>query len=147
MANITRVSPAEAKRLVDEDGYVYVDVRSVPEYEAGHPAGAANVPLLHAGPGGMTPNPDFLAVMSAAYPKDAKLVLGCRSGQRSLRAAEALAAAGYATLVDQRAGFDGARNAFGGIAEAGWAAEGLPVETNTAGGAYADVLKRTGALG
>lgn len=147
MANITRVSPAEAKRLLDEDGYVYVDVRSVPEYEAGHPVGATNVPLLHAGPGGMTPNPDFVAVMSAAFPKDAKLVLGCRSGQRSLRAAEALAAAGYVTLVDQRAGFDGARNAFGGIAEAGWAAEGLPVETSTPGGAYADVLKRTGALG
>ena len=28
-------------------GYTYVDVRSIPEFEQGHPAGAVNVPLLH----------------------------------------------------------------------------------------------------
>ena len=39
MANIKRVSPAEAKTLMDE-GYVYLDVRSEPEFAAGHPAGA-----------------------------------------------------------------------------------------------------------
>lgn len=147
MTNIARVSPAEAKRLIDEEGYTYVDVRSVPEYDAGHPAGSANVPLLHAGAGGMTPNPDFLAVMTALYPKDTKLVLGCRSGQRSLRAAEALAAAGYVALVDQRAGFDGARNAFGAIAEPGWSAEGLPVETSTPGSSYAELQKRVASSG
>ena len=28
-------------------GYTYVDVRSIPEFAQGHPAGAVNVPLLH----------------------------------------------------------------------------------------------------
>ena len=60
---VKRVSPEEAKKLIDDEGYVYVDVRSLPEFEAGHPTGAYNVPLMHQGPAGMTPNPDFMAVM------------------------------------------------------------------------------------
>ena len=39
-----RVSVAEAEELVRE-GYVLVDVRSVVEFEAGHPKGAFNVPV------------------------------------------------------------------------------------------------------
>ena len=31
-------------------------------------------------------------------------------------------------VVDQKAGFDGARNAFGKIVEEGWSQRGLPVE-------------------
>ena len=61
-----RVSPEEALGLMEKDGYVYVDVRSVPEFEAGHPAGAFNVPLLDMSPMGMTPNPDFLRVMESS---------------------------------------------------------------------------------
>jgi rhodanese-related sulfurtransferase len=144
MAGITRVSPGEAKKLIDEQGYVYVDVRSEPEYAAGHPAGAVNVPLMRAGAGGMQPNPAFVEVMQALYPKDAKLVLGCRSGQRSMRAAEALIGVGFSGIVDQRAGFEGARNAFGGVAEPGWSQAGLPVETHTPGGAYAEILQKLG---
>ena len=64
-----RVSPDEAKALIDREGYVYVDVRSVPEFEAGHPTGAYNVPLMHQGPAGMTPNPDFLDVMEKSFAK------------------------------------------------------------------------------
>ena len=144
MANIQRVSPAEAKRLIDEEGYVYLDVRSEPEYAAGHPAGAQNVPIMHAGPGGMTPNPEFLEVVQAAYPKDAKIVVGCKSGQRSMRAAEAMAAAGYTGVIDQRAGFEGPRDAFGSVVEPGWGPAGLPVEQATPGGAYAELRQRAG---
>lgn len=140
----TRVSPDEAKRRMDDEGWVYVDVRTEAEYAAGHPAGAQNVPFMLAGAGGMVPNPEFVATMEALYPKDAKLVLGCRSGQRSLRALEALTQAGYTSLVDQRAGFDGARDAFGGIAEPGWQARGLPVERETKGGSYAELRARAG---
>jgi len=142
MAKITRVSPAEAKKLVDEEGYTYVDVRSEPEYAAGHPVGAHNVPLMHAGPRGMTPNTDFLDVMQALYAKDAKLVVGCRSGQRSMRAAEMLAGAGYTQLIDQRAGYEGTRNSFGAIAEPGWAPGGLPTETSTPGASYAELQEK-----
>ncbi len=143
MANITRISPADAKKLLDE-GYTYLDVRSEPEYAAGHPAGAHNVPIMNAGPRGMAPNEDFLAVMTALYPKDAKLVLGCRSGQRSMRAAEQLVAAGYSGVVEQRAGFDGSRDQFGGLIEPGWAPAGLPVETATPGGSYAELRAKAG---
>jgi rhodanese-related sulfurtransferase len=144
MATIQRVSPADAKKLVDDEGYVYLDVRSEPEYSAGHPVGAQNVPLMHAGPGGMAPNPDFLAVVQAVYPKDAKLVVGCKAGGRSIKAAEMMANAGYTRIIDQRAGFDGPRDAFGTLSEKGWGPAGLPVETVTAGGSYVELKKKAG---
>jgi rhodanese-related sulfurtransferase len=144
MSKIQRVSPAEAKRLIDEEGYLYLDVRSEPEYAAGHPAGAHNVPILHAGPGGMKPNPDFLGVVGALYPKDAKIVVGCRSGQRSMRAAEAMVSAGYTRIVDQRAGFEGPRDAFGAVTEPGWGPAGLPVEQATPGASYAELRQKAG---
>ena len=144
MATIQRVSPDEAKKLLDEEGYTYLDVRSEPEYQAGHPVGAENVPLMHAGPAGMTPNPDFLAVVQAVYPKDAKLVVGCKAGGRSLKAAEMMIGAGYTNLIDQRAGFDGPRDAFGALSEKGWSPAGLPVETTTVGGSYAELKTRSG---
>lgn len=121
-----RVSPQEAHDLVTREGYVYVDVRSVPEFEAGHPAGSYNVPVAHASAAGMQPNPDFLAVMTATFPRDAKLVVGCMAGSRSARACAALEQAGYTTLADQRAGWGGVRDPFGRVAEAGWSAAGLP---------------------
>ena len=117
---VKRVSPQEAKDLIDREGYVYVDVRSIPEWDEGHPTGSFNVPLNHLGPAGMAPNPDFLAVMEKSFAKDAKLVMGCKGGGRSLRAAGLLEQAGWQTVVDQRAGFDG-----GG--EPGWRPAGLPV--------------------
>ena len=85
MADIKRVSPAEAKRLVDEEGYVYVDVRSSREFASGHPEGSVNVPLLeHDDSGQMAQNPDFIRVMKASFAPDAKLLIGCQAGMRSL---------------------------------------------------------------
>ena len=144
MTVIQRVSPDEAKKLMDEARYTYLDVRSEPEYAAGHPVGAQNVPLMHAGPAGMTPNPDFLAVIQAVYPKDARLVIGCKAGGRSFNAAEMMIGAGYTNLINQGAGFDGARDAFGALAEKGWGPAGLPVETTTAGGSYVELKTRAG---
>ncbi len=144
MPKILRVSAPEAKELLDQQGYLYLDVRSEPEYEAGHPAGAHNVPLMQAGPAGMQPNPDFLRVVEALYPKDAKLIMGCRSGQRSMRAAEMMQAAGFGDLVDLRPGFDGARDPFGSIVEAGWSALGLPSESKTPGASYAELKRKAG---
>lgn len=142
MANVNRVSPHEAKKLIDEEGYIYLDVRSEPEYNAGHPSGAHNIPLMHAGPAGMQPNIEFLDIVQGLYSKDAKIILGCRSGQRSLRAAELMLSAGFTNIVEQRAGFDGSRDSFGGITEAGWGAVGLPSETVTPGASYAELKLR-----
>lgn len=110
-----------------EEGYAYVDVRSIPEFEAGHPAGAYNIPLMHSTPSGLRPNGDFISLILAVFPKDTKLVIGCKMGGRSLRAAQILIDAGYEHVVDQRAGFHGMRDAFGQIQEAGWQSVGLEV--------------------
>lgn len=139
-----RVSPAEADRLVREEGYAYVDVRSVPEFEAGHPAGAYNIPFLHKTPTGMQPNPDFTTVMTSVFSKEAKLVLGCRSGNRSLRAAEILLRVGFVDVVDQRAGLAGARDAFGQLQESGWVAAGLEMASAPLAGRDYDSLRRRG---
>jgi rhodanese-related sulfurtransferase len=137
-----RISPQEALEKMN-DGYTYVDVRSEPEFAEGHPKGAVNVPIMHMGAGGMTPNLDFLEVMTASFPKDAKIVVGCKAGGRSLRAAQTLTAQGYANVLDQRAGWDGARDAFGKVTEPGWSRAGLPSEKGTpAGTAYADLQKK-----
>jgi rhodanese-related sulfurtransferase len=126
VASIRRVSPEQAQTLLAE-GYTFVDVRSEPEYERGHVPGAYNVPIMHQGPSGMRPNPDFELVMERAFPKDARLIVGCRSGVRSSRAADVLSAAGFAEVVDLETGWDGSRDAFGRLCP-GWAAKGLPAE-------------------
>ncbi len=143
MVNVKRVSPAEAKQLMD-DGYLYVDVRTEPEYAAGHPKGALNVPVMNSGPRGMTPNGEFLDVLEALYPRETRILVGCKAGGRSIRAAEMMIAAGFTNVVDQRAGFDGARDPFGQITEPGWAPAGLPVEPATAGGSYAELRAKAG---
>ena len=120
-----RVSADEAKALMDKEGYVYVDVRSVPEFQAGHPTGAYNVPLNHMGAQGMAPNEQFMAAMEKAFPKDGKLIVACKGGGRSARAAAMLEAAGFTNVIDQRAGFEGS-------SEPGWRPKGLPVSQEAA---------------
>jgi rhodanese-related sulfurtransferase len=124
---VKRVTPPEAAALLGE-GWVYLDVRSIPEFEEGHPAGAVNVPLLHFQNGRMAPNPDFGAVVAANFPKDTKLVVGCKAGSRSLRAAAMLEATGYTNVIDMQGGFHGERDGLGRLACAGWAESSLPVE-------------------
>jgi rhodanese-related sulfurtransferase len=115
-----RISPQEAHDKMTREGYTYVDVRTEDEFNAGHPAGAVNVPIS---------SDDFLRVMNAVFPKDAKIVVGCQAGGRSKKAANALASDGYTNVLDQRAGWDGAKSAFGQITEAGWSRVGLPAES------------------
>jgi rhodanese-related sulfurtransferase len=138
---VKRVLPEEARELMKQ-GYVYVDVRSVPEFAAGHPEGAYNVPILNAGPGGMTPNADFLAVMQKAFPKDAKLVVGCKAGGRSARAASVLEGAGFTNVVDQTAGFDGGPDPASGRMIPGWRPAGLPVSQDAPADHTYDGLKK-----
>lgn len=124
---VKRITPPEAATLLQE-GWSYLDVRSIPEFEQGHPPGAANVPLLHFQNGRMAPNGDFQRVVEANFPKDAKIVVGCKAGGRSLQAATMMEAAGYTSVVDMRGGFHGESDSFGRVSVAGWAAAGLPVE-------------------
>lgn len=138
---IKAVTPEQAAEFIQE-GAVYLDVRSEVEFEQGHPPGALNVPIAHLGPSGMTPNAEFLQVVTRAFGKSERLVLGCKAGGRSRRAAEMLERAGYVDLSDMSAGFDGSRDAFGRPL-AGWSKRSLPVETGQPEGRrYADVKNR-----
>jgi rhodanese-related sulfurtransferase len=123
-----RVSPSEAHDLMAK-GYTYVDVRSTPEFERGHPAGSTHIAFAESGSMGMQPNPDFVAQFAAKFAKDAKVIVGCEAGGRSARAAAALEQQGFTSVVDQRAGFGGARGPGGVVTEQGWRDAGLPVET------------------
>jgi rhodanese-related sulfurtransferase len=135
---LKQVSPAEASTLMAE-GYRYIDVRTEAEYAMGHPKGALNVPFMLATPDGMRPNPDFNQVMNATFQTSDKLIIGCKSGGRSRKASEALLALGFENIVDQRAGFEGVRNAFGKLTEPGWHPAGLAIESNTVGGSYVEI--------
>jgi rhodanese-related sulfurtransferase len=138
---VQRISPEEAAALLEE-GFVYVDVRSEPEFERGHPPGALNVPLMHRGAAGLQANPDFASVMVASFAKDERLIIGCGTGARSLKAARLLAEAGYTDLRELRTGWEGSRDAFGRL-EPGWSKKGLPTEVGLpAGQTYADVRRR-----
>ena len=50
-----------------------------------------------------------------------------------------LLSAGYAHVVEMRAGLDGVRSAFGAKTEKGWAEEGLPVSYGSDAGSYFEV--------
>ncbi len=116
---MNRISPAEAHAKMKDEGFAYVDVRSADDFSLGHPAGAVNVPF----------DGNFVANVSARYPKDAPLIVGCKMGVTSVRAAKALADAGFSRVLEQRAGWDGARGTFGELVEPGWSRAGLPTES------------------
>ncbi len=128
-----------------QSGTPYLDVRSVPEFERAHPAGAYNVPLLHLDPrtGQMIPNRDFVAVVRANFPPEGPLLVGCQAGVRSFQACQLLAGAGYTNVTNVEGGFGGSPQG-----DAGWAQAGLPVETDAAEGRdYAALEKSVNRTG
>jgi rhodanese-related sulfurtransferase len=143
---VRSISPQQAADLLSGgDGHVYLDVRSVPEFSAGHPRSARNIPLLHSDPrsGNLVPNPDFLKVVQANFPPATPLLLGCLSGGRSMKAAELLERAGHRSVVNVRCGFGGSRDILGRVTEPGWAALGLPVDREERPGeSYESLHKR-----
>lgn len=137
------IGPKEALARMTDEGHAYVDVRTVAEFEAGHPRGAYNLPLLVDGPSGRAPNDAFVAAASTAFPKDGALVVGCLAATRSMRAAALLEAAGFTRVVVQRAGWGGVTDAFGRVTEKGWRAEGLPTATEAEPGrSWAELAAR-----
>jgi rhodanese-related sulfurtransferase len=78
---IAEVSPVAGAALLDE-GAILLDVREADEWAAGHSARATWIAL------------GTLADRLADVPTDRTVVCICRSGVRSLRAAELLAASG-----------------------------------------------------
>jgi rhodanese-related sulfurtransferase len=122
----------------NEQAYI-VDVRTAAEWaNVGAPNLGDLFHKLHFISWQMAPdmriNPDFLEKLAAAQiPATAKLYFLCRSGVRSLAAARAAAAAGYAVTVNIAAGFEGIAGA-DGQRHGGWLGFGLPAAPHKAVG-------------
>jgi len=130
--DIPQTTPPEAfDTLQKHPDAVYLDVRTVEEFEAGHPTGARNIPVLLLDPATREPreNADFVAVVERELPRTTKLVVGCQAGGRSQRACELLAQAGWTDVTNVHGGFGGARDRLGHVVVPGWRDAGLPVET------------------
>ena len=105
---IREISPKEAfEELQADEAIVLIDTREPHEYAEANIAGSKLIP------------PAMIAdQIEAAVPdRSTKVILHCRSGARSMTAAEQMAEMGYSDLA----------NVAGGILE--WEAEGLPVQS------------------
>lgn len=97
------VDPAQAADLLSRGEATLLDVREPQEWTAGHAPQARHLPLGH--------------LTSATVAQDRPVIAVCRSGNRSGKAAAALAAAGMPV-----------HNLAGGMKA--WAQAGLPVVTD-----------------
>lgn len=130
MSLIKTAKPPQAfEDLQANPSAVLLDVRDRIEYAfVGHPLEAVNIPWKDAPD--WKPNPNFVdEVRQRVHALDTPLYLMCRSGQRSMDAAKALAAAGFTNLTNVEEGFEGPldekkhRGSLGG-----WRFHGLPWE-------------------
>lgn len=127
---IENLTPPECWQLLQQDATaVMVDVRTKLEHVyVGHPLGAVHIPWKEAP--SWEVNPDFVAdVQKLVSDTNAPILLLCRSGQRSLAAAQALEQVGYTRLINIVDGFEGPldkNNHRGNIG--GWRFCGLPWE-------------------
>jgi rhodanese-related sulfurtransferase len=88
------IAPAALRAmLVAQTKLVLVDVRRPEEFAAGHIDGAILIPL------------ETIAAAYRNLPKDTRLVVYCRSGQRSAQAVTFLLAHGYGNVVSLDGGF------------------------------------------
>jgi rhodanese-related sulfurtransferase len=76
--------------MVQESGYIILDVRRPDEFAAGHIPNAINVPNESIGTDEIPELPD----------KDQLIMVYCRSGRRSKEAAEKLIKLGYTNIVE-----------------------------------------------
>lgn len=105
--NITSVSAIEFENDIKADSVQLLDVRTPKEYAEGHIAGALNINVQ---------SDDFRQIAEKKLSKESTILVYCRSGRRSMDAAEILTKLGYKVV-----------NLKGGIIE--WKEEGLPVTT------------------
>ena len=105
-SQIPELNPAETKALRDAEPITLLDVREQYEWDAGHIPGAVFVPKSN-----------LEARVEAALPdRDARVVLYCAGGVRSLFGAQTLRDMGYSNVTSMSGGFQA------------WKAAGLPWE-------------------
>ena len=105
--NITSVSAPEFDKEIKANSVQLLDVRTPQEYAEGHIYGALNINIQ---------SDDFQQMAEKELSKDSTILVYCRSGRRSMEAAEMLTKLGYKVV-----------NLKGGIIE--WKGDGLPVTT------------------
>lgn len=91
IVNISTDELAE-KLAKGEENTVFIDVREPDEFAAGHIEGFTNLPL------------SILDEKSADFPKDAEIIIICRSGNRSMQAAEKLLGYGFEKPINVEGG-------------------------------------------
>ncbi len=133
---VNNVTPQEAWAVLQQEpAAVVLDVRSTLEFDyVGHPLGALPVPWKEAP--AWQQNPDFAAqvraklqAQGATAPENMPILAICRSGGRSLQAAEELARHGFTRLYNILEGFEGERDANKHRGTSGgWRFHGLPWE-------------------
>jgi len=135
---VTELGAKEAFELLDrEAAAVLVDVRTAAEWSYVGvpdlaPIGKETIFLEWQKFPAMAVDADFAASLVQALgkkgvPTDAPILFICRSGVRSLAAAQALAAAGYSRCVNVAGGFEGPRDPSGHRGRLdGWKAKSLP---------------------
>jgi rhodanese-related sulfurtransferase len=94
--------------IVRGDAPLILDVRTQPEFDAGHIPGAMNIPH--------TELATRLAELGAD--RNREIVVHCKSGRRAMLAEETLRTSGFANLRRLQGDMDG------------WQADGRPVETS-----------------
>lgn len=88
-AEYKKISAEEAKALMDEGGYLILDVRSAQEFATGHIEGAVNHDVQD------------LANIAKTIPNlESKVLVYCRSGNRSRFAAKTMIEMGYTNVTD-----------------------------------------------
>ena len=92
--SIKTVDAAQFAEFIKSDSVFLVDVRTAEEYAAGHIANAKNIDVLKS---------DFKNNAST-LPKNKQIAVYCRSGKRSLVAANILAKMGY-KVINLRGGW------------------------------------------
>lgn len=133
---IGEITPQQARARLDADSSaVYLDVRTVEEFDQGRPPGALNIPIFVMNPtsGERMLNDRFVDEVRSVLPADREIIVGCRSGGRSARATAMLMRAGYTNVVNMAGGFGGGPGPGGTGNQAGWEALSYPVETGDAG--------------
>jgi rhodanese-related sulfurtransferase len=118
------VTPREAWTLFSSGLAELVDVRTRRELDqVGHVPGAKHVEWLK-GPE-MLQNPRFIDELMEKTGKNDVVLFLCRSGKRSVAAAEAAAKAGFRHVFNVLEGFEGDGNP-----QRGWLCHGLPSTEN-----------------
>ena len=107
VADFSSVSVEEFAQVMADTSVVVLDVRTLEEHVAGHIEGTTlHIDVL---------KPDFDSLAVADINKECTVALYCRSGNRSKRAASALASKGY-RVIELATGYNG------------WVQAGKPVE-------------------